>query len=113
MTPCTATTGFFILGRCGRAAVTQCRCGRPVCSRHTASQGLCSECAAAQGYPDPHARGWAGAYRRQYYQDSSTFYQDPGWYSSFDSYDRDGFDVGGGFDYGDFGGDGGNDWVDS
>jgi hypothetical protein len=113
MTPCTATTGFFVLGRCGRPAVTQCRCGRPVCSRHVESEGLCSECAAAQGYADPYGRGWARGYRRRYYQDSSQQYQDPMWYSSFDSYDRDSFDVGGGFDYGDFDGGGGNDWVDS
>jgi hypothetical protein len=111
--PCGATTGFFVLGRCGRPSVTACRCGRPVCDRHVDAQGLCAECAGAQGYADPYHPAWARGYRRQHYLYSSQQYGDPGWYSGFDSYDRGAFDTDDGFDYGGDTGDDGGDWVDS
>ncbi|GAA4603703.1 hypothetical protein GCM10023195_12330 [Actinoallomurus liliacearum] len=118
MNPCAVTTGFFVLGRCGRPSVTVCRCGRPVCGHHVDPQGLCPECAATQAYEDPFHPGWARGYRRHYYQQSSGQYNDPIWYSRFDSYDRGQFDAGDGFDTGGYEGDGfdgddGNDWVDS
>jgi hypothetical protein len=120
--PCAVTTGFFLLGRCGRPSVTVCRCGRPVCAEHVDPQGLCPECATAQAYADPFHPGWARGYRRRYYEQSSGQYSDPLWYSHFDSYDRGQFDADDGFDIGgdtgddggfDVGGDDGNDWVDS
>jgi hypothetical protein len=118
MNRCAATTGFFVLGRCGSPSVTVCRCGRPVCSAHVDAQGLCPECSGAAGYADPYRPGWAHGYRRSYYGSSSYGY------NTFDSYDRGGFDQGDGFEAGsgDFGtggdvgggsGDDGNDWVDS
>jgi hypothetical protein len=116
VTPCTATTGFFVLGHCGRAAVTGCgRCGRAICAEHADPRGLCPECAGALGYADPYGPSWARGYRRTYYQQTSYDYGDPGWYSSFDDHDRGGFESGGddGFDIGgDVGGDDGG-WVDS
>lgn len=118
MNPCAVTTGFFVLGRCGRPSVTVCRCGRSVCARHVDPQGQCPECAAAQAYADPFHPGWARGYRRRYYQQSSGMYNDAVWYSRFDSYDRGQFDAGDGVDVGGYDGDGfdgddGNDWVDS
>ncbi|MDL4772640.1 hypothetical protein [Actinomadura xylanilytica] len=99
MTRCTVTTGFFVLGRCGRPSVAACpQCARPVCDEHAAGpNGLCPECAAAQGYGshDAHDPGWAGGYRRHFYQSTSSTYQDRAWYSSFDSYDRGSFERGG------------------
>ncbi|WP_433333192.1 hypothetical protein [Spirillospora sp. CA-294931] len=117
-TPCTVTTGFFVLGRCGRAAVQQCpQCGRAICGTHVGSHGLCPECVVAAGYGshDPHAPGWVSGYRRWFYQRSSQSYNDTIWYSSFDSYDRGTFNPGD--DYYSSGGDdfGGDDsgFVDS
>jgi hypothetical protein len=118
LNPCAVTTGFFVLGRCGRPSVTACGCGRPVCAEHVDPQGRCPECAAAQAYADPFHPGWARGHRRRYYEQSSGQYGDPIWYSRFDSYDRgqfdDDLDIGGysgdGFDVG---GDDGEDWVDS
>lgn len=114
MTPCLVSTGFFVLGRCGRPAVAGCgRCGRPVCDQHVGA-GLCPECAAAQGYGTPYDPYWATGYRSSYYHASSTSYSDPTWYGTFDDYDRGAFDPGaqddfgeGDFDYG------GEDFVDS
>lgn len=97
VTRCAVTTGFFVLGRCGRAAAASCpRCGRPVCGDHAGPDGLCPECAAAQGYgtQDPHHPSWAGGYRRHYYRHSSQAYGDTSWYSSFDQYDRGAFNPG-------------------
>ena len=115
MNPCGATTGFFILGRCGRPAVTACRCGRPVCAEHADAQGLCPECSGAQGYGDPYGAGWARGYRRTHYRQTSSTYNDPVYYSTYDGYDRDGFDQGDDFDIGGDAGDSGDDggWTDS
>jgi hypothetical protein len=115
MNPCGATTGFFVLGRCGRPSVTVCRCGRALCAEHVHPQGLCPECAGAEGYADPYRPGWARGFRRTYYQRSSYEYGDPGLYTTYDAYDRSGFDQGDDFDIGgdtgDDPGDGG--WTDS
>ncbi|WP_329235838.1 hypothetical protein OG417_30500 [Actinoallomurus sp. NBC_01490] len=122
MNPCGATTGFFVLGRCDRPAVTACRCGRPVCAEHVDAQGLCPECSGVQGYADPYRPGWARGYRRAHYQRTSYDYGDPVLYDTYDGYDREGFDQGGdsgdsgddfdiGGDLGDGSGDGG--WDDS
>ena len=115
MNPCGATTGFFVLGRCGRAAVTVCRCGRAICGEHVDQQGLCPECAGAQGYADPYRPGWARGFRRSYYQRSSYDYGDPYLYTNYDSFDRSGFDQGDDFAIGGDtdadSGDGG--WTDS
>jgi len=92
---CMVTTGFFVLGRCGRNPVTTCgSCGRPVCDRHVMPDGLCAECATARGYGggDPYHPFWARGYRRTHYQRSSQAYGDSYYYSSFDDYDRGAFD---------------------
>lgn len=118
MTPCTVTTGFFLLGRCGRPAVAACPgCGRAICAEHAVQGGYCPACAAqAGGPPDPYDPSYASGYRRRYYESSSQTYYDDQWYSSFDSHDRGAFNPGDGYSYGegDFGpddGDGG--FVDS
>ena len=119
MTPCIVTTGFFVLGRCGRAAVTSCpQCRRPVCGQHAAPQsGHCPECMAAQGYgsQNPYDPSWTGGYRRRFYQRSSQSYNDAYWYSSFDEFDRGAFNPGDDYSYGegDFGPDDGTGFVDS
>lgn len=108
MNRCVVTSGFFVLGRCGRAAVAPCtHCGRPVCPEHRMPTGLCAECAAAAGQApqDPFEEGWVQGYRRGFYSRSSQTYQDPAWYSGFDAYDRGAFDPGQGhspedYDYG-------------
>ena len=67
MNRCMVTTGFFVLGRCGRNPVATCgSCGRPVCDRHVMPDGLCAECATAHGYGrgDPYHPFWARGYRR-------------------------------------------------
>ncbi|WP_113702261.1 hypothetical protein [Nonomuraea lactucae] len=111
MTPCLETTGFFVLGRCGRPAVTGCpRCGKPVCERHVAPAGLCPECAAAQGYGTPYDPFWTSGYRSHHYHSSGSAYSDPGWYATFDDYDRGAFDL---EDQGDFGDGDDGDFVDS
>jgi len=117
VTRCTVTTGFFVLGRCGQAAVASCpHCERPVCAAHAAPGGMCPECAAARGYgtQDPHDPAWAGGYRRRYYQRSSQYYNDTFWYSSFDEYDRGAFNPGDDYSYGgDWGPDDDTGFVDS
>ncbi|MBW8485796.1 hypothetical protein [Actinomadura parmotrematis] len=121
MTPCDVTTGFFVLGHCGRPAVAGCpSCGKPVCAHHAGPDGLCPECAdrLAGGPASPYDPRWARGYRRTYYSESSRAYNDTTWYSSFDDYDRGGFDAGGdysfgGGDFGDGDGDFGGDFVDS
>ncbi|MGP4021821.1 hypothetical protein [Actinomadura sp. 3N407] len=117
MTRCTVTTGFFVLGHCGQAAVASCpQCGRAVCGAHAAPGGLCPECAAAQGYrtDDPHDPSWTRGYRRHYYQRSSQTYRDSYWYSSFDEYDRGAFNPGGEYSHGgDWGTDDDTGFVDS
>ena len=51
MTPCTVTTGFFVLRRCGRPPVAGCpACGRPICATHVAEHGFCPDCAAQRGF---------------------------------------------------------------
>jgi hypothetical protein len=116
MNPCGATTGFFVLGRCGDPSVTTCRCGRALCAEHAGAQGLCPECAGVQGYADPYRPGWARGFRRSYYQRSSYDYGDPGMFTTYDSYDRGGFDQGDqgdDFDIGGDVGDTGDGWTDS
>lgn len=114
MNPCGATTGFFVLGRCGHASVTVCRCERPLCAEHVDAQGLCPECSGVQGYADPYRPGWARGFRRSYYQRSSHDYGDAGMYAAYDTYDRGGFDQGDDFDIGgDSGDDSGGGWTDS
>jgi hypothetical protein len=118
VTRCTVTTGFFILGRCGQAAVASCpACGRPVCGAHAGPNGVCPECAAAQGYgtQDPHQPSWAESYRRRYYHDSSQTYADTSWYSSFNEYDRGAFNPGDDYSHGggDWGADDDTGFVDS
>ncbi|MDN3359810.1 hypothetical protein [Actinomadura sp. DC4] len=114
MNPCGATTGFFVLGRCGRQSVTVCRCGRALCAEHVDPQGLCPECSGAQGYGDPYRPGWARAFRRSYWRRSSDYYHDSDQYYSYDTYDRGGFDPGDGFDIGgDVGDSGDGGWTDS
>jgi hypothetical protein len=109
LNPCMVTTGFFVLGRCGRSSVSACpQCRRSLCGEHLGPNGLCPECAAAYGYGahDPHDPRWAQSYRRTYYHRSSQSYSDPLMYSSFDSYDRGAFEPGNDYssdddDYGD------------
>lgn len=117
VTRCTVTTGFFVLGRCGRQAVAACgQCGRPVCAEHAAATGVCPECLAAQGYGahDPHDPSWARGRRRHYYQSSGHAYQDAAWYSSFDQYDRGAFNPGDDYSHGgDWGTDDDTGFVDS
>ncbi|TDE19734.1 hypothetical protein [Actinomadura sp. 6K520] len=117
MTPCSVTTGFFVLGRCGQAAVASCPgCGRAVCGAHAGPGGLCPECGAAQGYgtPDPHHPAWTGGYRRHYYQRSSHLYNDAMWYSTFNEYDRGAFNPGDDWSHGgDWGPDDDTGFVDS
>lgn len=115
VTPCMVTTGFFVLGRCGRPAVAPCgRCGRPFCDRHAAPGGLCPECAAAQGYGSPYDPLWTVGYRGHHAHSSTPHYAGPGYYTDFDDFDRGAFDP---EDQGDFGDvqfdDGDRDFVDS
>jgi hypothetical protein len=115
MIACVVTTGFFVLGRCNRPAVTGCGgCGRPICAHHVAPDGLCVECAAARGYPatDPYPPAWTRGYRRTYYEYSAREYRDTLWYSRFDDYDRGAFDPDDAYDP-DFGVSDGSDFVDS
>jgi hypothetical protein len=117
MTRCTVTIGFFVLGRCGQAAVTSCpQCARPVCAEHAYQDGLCPECGAAhgRGTRDPHQPSWTRGYRREYYQRSSQTYSDTYWYSSFDEYDRGAFNPGDDYSHGgDWGPDDDTGFVDS
>lgn len=97
VTRCSVTTGFFVLGRCGEAAVTACpQCARPACAAHAGPDGLCPSCAAARRYGrrDPHDPSWTVIYRRSYYERSSRDYRDPLWYTTFDEYDRGAFNPG-------------------
>jgi hypothetical protein len=115
--PCTVTTGFFLLRGCGRPAVAGCaRCGRGMCQGHAAQNGgICPECSApaTEDFYHPY---WTDGYRRRYYTESASAYNDPYWYSTFDTYDRGAFDQGGDWASGggDFDGDfDGSDFVDS
>lgn len=114
MNTCTVTTGFFVLGRCGRPAVMTCGCQRLVCAEHVTFGNMCPECATAQGYPadDPYNPVWTSGYRRAYYRRSAHQYHDTTWYASFDHHDRGGFDPGYASNP-DFADDGGSGWVDS
>lgn len=113
-TACRVTTGFFVLGRCGRPAATMCRCGRPVCPQHVDAHGLCPECAAAQGYEsnNPYDREWTRRYRRRSRERTSGEYQDSSWYVAFDAYDRGAFNPEGAYGP-EYEGDHGPDYVDS
>lgn len=112
-TACRVTTGFFVLGRCGRPAVTMCGCGRPVCAEHAGPNGLCPECAAAQGYGvDPYDRAWTRRYRRQSRQRTSSEYRDDDWFYGFDAYDRGAFNPENAYGP-EYEGDHGPDFVDS
>ncbi|GAA4604683.1 hypothetical protein BJY16_005102 [Actinoplanes octamycinicus] len=96
MTPCTVTTGFFTLGKCGVMAVAGCpACQRPLCAGHITESGLCPECAAARNQVGHPAA--AAAYRRRMHRHRTAGeYQDAGWYAGFDAYDRSAFDPGAG-----------------
>jgi hypothetical protein len=99
------TSGFFVLGRCGRAAAAPCaRCGRPTCQEHYGPSGLCPEClvAAGQGSDDRYDERWVWGYRRGFYSRSSQTYNDTTWYSAFDAYDRGAFNPGQGHSPGDY-----------
>ncbi|WP_030165851.1 hypothetical protein [Spirillospora albida] len=117
MTPCTVTTGFFVLGRCGRPSVADCpRCRRRVCAEHADPQsGTCPECAAAQGYgsDDPHDPTWIVRYRRRHYEQAHASYQ--GGWTTYDDYDRGAFNPGDDWSYGsgDFGAGDDGGFVDS
>jgi hypothetical protein len=111
---CTVTTGFFVLGHCGRPAVTACQCGRQICAGHVGPGGLCPECTAAQAYgrAGPYDPAWTPGYRRVFYQRSAQSYQDTTWYSTFDGYDRGAFEPGQAYAP-DYGPDEGGGFVDS
>ncbi len=117
VTPCTVTTGFFVLGRCGRPSVADCpRCRRRVCAEHADPQsGTCPECAAAQGYgsDDPHDPTWIVRYRRRHYEQAHASYQ--GGWTTYDDYDRGAFNPGDDWSYGsgDFGAGDDGGFVDS
>lgn len=118
VTPCSVTTGFFVLGRCGQAAVASCpQCHQPICGRHVDVNGLCPSCAAAAGYGanDPHDPRWVGTYRRYHYHRTSQTYSDTAWYAGMDSYDRGTFNPGDDWSSGsgDFGSDDDTGFVDS
>ena len=121
---CTATTGFFVLARCERGAQAACsRCQRSICRQHWMQlpgdpAGVCPECyAAARGYiEDPDDPLWSVGYRRNFYWDLSSGTGDQSWWTSFDAYDREAFDITAaeGELAGDEGwGDGGADFLDS
>ncbi|TDC83162.1 hypothetical protein [Actinomadura sp. 7K507] len=117
MNRCSVTTGFFVLGRCGQAAVAACpQCGQAVCAEHAGPDGLCPGCRTARGYEtqDPHDPAWTAGYRRRYYRSSSREYNDAAWYSSFDEYDRGAFNPGDQYSHGgDWGADEDMGFVDS
>lgn len=112
MTPCTVTTGFFTLGKCGVMAVAGCpSCGRALCANHVTEGGLCPECAAGRSQVGHPAA--AAAYRRRAHRHrTSQEYSDAGWYTGFDSYDRAAFAPGAGADQ-DYLDDGADALVDS
>ena len=121
---CTATVGFFVLDRCSRGAQAACsRCSRSVCKQHWMQlpgdpAGVCPECyAAARGrtgnVDDPY---WEIGYRREFFWEVSSDTGDNAWWSSFDSFDREAFDITAAENElaGDEGwGDGGADFLDS
>jgi uncharacterized OB-fold protein len=116
MTGCTVTTGFFVLGRCGKVVVTVCAaCSRPLCAGHVNVGNRCPECAAGNDYGAVESSGqaWLFRWRRHYYQRGSQQYQDPHWYASFDSYDRAPFRPGANRDGGDFDDGDERDYLDS
>jgi hypothetical protein len=92
MTPCTVTTGFFVLRRCGRPAVAGCpACGRPICVNHIADGGMCPECAAARGLLH-HPQAAAARHRRGFLSHSSADFGDASMFQFLDSFDRAPFD---------------------
>ncbi|MFI6518491.1 hypothetical protein ACIBF1_23245 [Spirillospora sp. NPDC050679] len=117
MNRCAVTSGFFVLGRCGRPAARPCaRCERPLCAEHVRLGELCPECAAAQGHrpEDAYDPAWIDGYRRHYYEHSARVYNDAAWYSTIDAQERAAFDAGDddwSYGGGDFDGDSG--FVDS
>ncbi|HEY8481093.1 MAG TPA: hypothetical protein VIL71_14805 [Spirillospora sp.] len=97
MNRCRVTTGFFVLGHCGRPATATCaRCSRAICTEHTWQGPFCPECAVAQNYAgrDAHDPAWVGLFRRSYYERTSRTYNDPNWYATFDAFDRGAFNPG-------------------
>jgi hypothetical protein len=65
-----------------------------VCDEHREADGLCPECLAVRS-DVPHGPfdgGWPRRYRRDYYARIQDVYEDDGWYSRLDSYDRGAFD---------------------
>ncbi len=123
---CTATTGFFVLERCDRLAHLGCgRCQRSICKRHSLSLPgevgpTCPECfAAARGYiSDPNDPMWAVGFRRSFYWEVSSSTGDDTFWTGFDDFDREAFELSEG-DWGDgepgddsFG-DGDADYLDS
>jgi hypothetical protein len=98
---CTATTGFFVLDRCERNARRGCtRCQRSICERHTHAlpgtpDAVCPECyAAGRGYiSDPNDPMWSVGYRRSFYWEVSSSTGDTTWWSDFDDFDREAFEM--------------------
>lgn len=96
---CTATTGFFVLERCGRNARAGCgRCQRSICERHGLQlpgdpSRVCPECysAATGGAGDPNDPMWAVGFRRSFYWEVSSSTGDDTWWGEFDSFDNEAF----------------------
>jgi hypothetical protein len=77
-----------------------------VCEEHRERDGLCPECLAAREHeagapPGPFDKGWSRRFRRDYYERIQDVYDDGGWYSRLDSYDRGAFDHDAGRSHGD------------
>jgi hypothetical protein len=98
---CTATTGFFVLGKCERLAHTSCsHCTRSICDRHMLNLAdgtgwVCPECyASARGFvSDPLDPAWASGYRRNFYWTAAEATGDNDYWSDFDTYDQTAFDA--------------------
>ena len=98
---CQVTVGFFVLTPCGAPAAGACvRCTRTICTDHgTTLPGdagpACPECAAAArgATGDLEDELWEVMYRRGFYWEASERTGDDSWWTDFDSYDREAFDV--------------------
>lgn len=112
MTPCTVTTGFFVLRRCGRPAVAGCpACGRPICAAHVADGGMCPDCAAQRGHFG-HPQASSSHHRRGFYSHSSQDFGDANMFAMLNAFDREPFDPGNGGET-DYDADGDDSLVDS
>jgi hypothetical protein len=108
MTPCTVTTGFFVLRRCGRPPVAGCpACRRPICAIHVAEQGLCPDCAAQRGFFGNPQAG-SSHHRRGFRSASARDFGDASMLRILNSFDRAPFDPDSG-DETDYDADGGGD----